>query len=43
MSPIKSLNPRQAWSVLQTNPSAVLLDVRDKIEFAFGAAPPTRK
>lgn len=35
MAQIKSLNPRQAWTLLQTNPAAVLLDVRDKLEFAF--------
>jgi rhodanese-related sulfurtransferase len=39
MSEIKSLNPRQAWAVLQGNPSAVLLDVRDKTEAAFVGHP----
>lgn len=35
MARIKNLNPKEAWAVLQTNPAAVLLDVRDKLEFAF--------
>lgn len=39
MPTIKSLSPRQAWAALQSNPSAVLLDVRDKIEFAFVGHP----
>ena len=37
---IASQNPPQAWAALQQNPSAVLLDVRDRVEFAFvGHAP----
>lgn len=39
MSTIKSLNPRQAFEALQANPSAVLLDVRDRIEFAYVGHP----
>jgi len=39
MSPIKILNPRQAWTALRNNPAAVLLDVRDKIEFSFVGHP----
>lgn len=39
MSPIKSLKPPQVWAMLQTNPSAVLLDVRDRIEYSFVGHP----
>lgn len=35
MSQIKSLRPQQAWKLLQTQPFAVLLDVRDRLEFDF--------
>lgn len=39
MSPIKTLNPPQAWESLQANASAVLLDVRDRIEYGFVGHP----
>jgi len=39
MTEIKSLHPKQAWSVLDTDPSAVLVDVRDRIEAAFVGYP----
>ncbi len=39
MSEIKSLNPKQAWTLLQTEASSVLLDVRDPIEFSFVGHP----
>jgi len=35
MSQIKSLNPQQCWAALHQNSGAVLLDVRDRVEFAF--------
>jgi rhodanese-related sulfurtransferase len=35
MTDIKSLPPKQAWSVLDTEPAAVLLDVRDRTEYSF--------
>lgn len=39
MTEIKSLPPKQAWTVLNTETSAVLLDVRDRIESAFVGRP----
>lgn len=39
MNPIKSLHPKKAWSALSSDPSAVLLDVRDRIEYAFVGHP----
>jgi rhodanese-related sulfurtransferase len=39
MSSIKSLRPHQAHETLSANPSAVLLDVRDRIEFTFVGHP----
>lgn len=39
MTEIKSLHPKQAWSVLDTEPAAVLLDVRDRTEFGFVGHP----
>ncbi len=39
MSQIKSLKPSQVWAALQANPSAVLLDVRDRIEHSFVGHP----
>lgn len=39
MSLIKSAKPPQAFEDLQANPSAVLLDVRDRIEYAFVGHP----
>ncbi len=39
MLPIKSLKPSQAWAALQADSSAVLLDVRDRIEYAFVGHP----
>lgn len=35
MSHIKNLNPKQAFESLQSQPNAILLDVRDKFEAAF--------
>lgn len=40
MTEIKSLHPKQAWTLLGTEPAAVLLDVRDRTEFAFVGHPP---
>jgi len=39
MTEIKHLNPKQAWTVLDTEPTAVLLDVRDRTEFGFVGHP----
>lgn len=39
MSAIKNAMPQQAWSELQANTSAVLLDVRDRIEYGFVGHP----
>jgi rhodanese-related sulfurtransferase len=39
MLSIKSLNPREAWDLLQQHPEAVLLDVRDPVEFSFVGHP----
>lgn len=39
MSEIKNLNPKQAWSVLDTDGSAVLVDVRDRTEYSFVGHP----
>jgi rhodanese-related sulfurtransferase len=37
---IKSLTPEQSWALLQENPSAVILDVRTRIEYSFVGHPP---
>jgi rhodanese-related sulfurtransferase len=39
MTEIKSLHPKQAWSLIDTESSAVLLDVRDRTEFGFVGHP----
>jgi len=39
MTDIKRLPPKQAWSLLDTDSSAVLLDVRDRTEFGFVGHP----
>ena len=39
MTEIKRLNPKQAWSLLEIESSAVLLDVRDRTESAFVGRP----
>jgi rhodanese-related sulfurtransferase len=39
MTEIKSLNPKQAWNVLETESTTVLLDVRDRTEFGFVGHP----
>lgn len=39
MSKIKSLYPKQAWSLLSTESAAVLLDVRDRIEYSLVGHP----
>jgi len=37
---IKEITPPEAWKILQTNPDAVLLDVRSRMEFEYvGHAP----
>lgn len=37
---IENLDPKQCWALLQSNPQAVLIDVRTKIEHAFVGHPP---
>ncbi|ATG92419.1 rhodanese-like domain-containing protein [Methylomonas koyamae] len=37
---IENLDPKQAWDLLQTNPNAVLIDVRTAIEHSFVGHPP---
>ncbi len=37
---IENLDPQQAWKLLQTNPAAVLIDVRTAIEHGFVGHPP---
>ena len=39
MSQIKSLNPKKAWTLLSTNTSAVLVDVRDRMEYSYVGHP----
>jgi rhodanese-related sulfurtransferase len=39
MSQIKSLTPKKAWTLLSTNTSAVLLDVRDRMEYSYVGHP----
>lgn len=39
MSAIKKLHPKHAWTFLNTETSAVLLDVRDRTEYAFVGHP----
>jgi rhodanese-related sulfurtransferase len=39
MTQIKSLDPKHAWSLLSSEASAVLIDVRDRTEFAFVGHP----
>lgn len=39
MTDIKSLHPKQAWSMIETESTAVLLDVRDRTEFGFVGHP----
>jgi len=36
---VKTLNPRQAWEMMQDNPRAVLVDVRSNMEFLFVGHP----
>jgi rhodanese-related sulfurtransferase len=36
---IENLDPKQAWDVLQSNPAAVLIDVRTAIEHGFVGHP----
>ncbi|TAN52192.1 MAG: rhodanese-like domain-containing protein [Methylococcaceae bacterium] len=40
MSAIKSLNPHQAHAALQADSAALLIDVRDMLEFGFVGHPP---
>ena len=37
---IENLEPKQAWALLQSNPNAVLVDVRTAIEHSFVGHPP---
>ncbi len=37
---IENLNPKQAWALLQENPTAVMVDVRTAIEHSFVGHPP---
>jgi rhodanese-related sulfurtransferase len=39
MSEVKSLSPKQAFELIQTNPQAVLVDVRSSMEFLFVGHP----
>lgn len=39
MSQIKSLTPKKAWTLLSTNTTAVLLDVRDRMEYSYVGHP----
>ncbi|CAI8807511.1 rhodanese-like domain-containing protein [Methylocaldum szegediense] len=39
MSTVKSLTPPEAWDVLQKRTEAVLLDVRDPLEFSYVGHP----
>lgn len=39
MTQIKSLPPKKAWALLSSDPSAVLLDVRDRTEYSFVGHP----
>lgn len=39
MTQIKILHPRHAWTMLETETSMVVLDVRDRTEFAFVGHP----
>ena len=41
MSQIKSLTPKQAWTALSMDSSAVLLDVRDRVEYSYVGHPKT--
>lgn len=36
---IKEISPLQAWDILQSNPNAVLLDVRSQMEFDYVGHP----
>ena len=40
MPPMKHLLPRQAWDLLQSNPHALLIDVRMEIESMYVGRPP---
>jgi rhodanese-related sulfurtransferase len=37
---IENLTPSECWNLLQTNPAAVLVDVRTKMEHGFVGHPP---
>ena len=39
MAEVKSLNPKQAWQLLQDDPKAILVDVRSNMEFLFVGHP----
>lgn len=36
---IKPLSPRQAWAIIQQDPSAVLIDIRSTMEYLFVGHP----
>lgn len=38
---IQRMSPQQAFTALQSNGQAILIDVRDPVEFAFVGHPPT--
>ena len=40
---IENLEPKQVWELLQSNPAAVLIDVRTTIEHSFVGHPPKAK
>ena len=39
MAEVKSINPEQAWQLLQDDPKAILVDVRSNMEFLFVGHP----
>ena len=40
---IENLDPNQSWALLQSNPAAVLIDVRTFMEHSFVGHPPAAK
>ena len=39
MAEVQSINPEQAWQLLQDDPKAILVDVRSNMEFLFVGHP----
>ncbi|MGR9088078.1 MAG: rhodanese-like domain-containing protein [Gammaproteobacteria bacterium] len=37
---IEQLNPKQSWELVQNHPTAVIVDVRTKMEYSFVGHPP---